>query len=298
MVGVGDLDGNGIFINPFVVYNSTVFTCAKSCYRRYGNTWERIGSAIGADISAMSVNKDMYVGGTSGGFWRLDNGNWNKVGASSLCPTCGEFYISSITVHPSISDRIYVTISSFGDPHLWQSNDRGNTWISLSQNIPDVPVLDLLIVSPSTLYLGTDLGILYSEDNGTNWSWVNQYGLANVPVYKLGLSGNTVYAFSHGRGVYKTVMTTSGTGGWHGSTISSTIWADRDGVGMDSTTSVTTSGKKLGMWIIVGASAGGGVLVVFIIVLSIVLVRRKNRKRSESQEQILSVPVGMANNAM
>lgn len=129
-------------------------------------------------------------------------------------------------------------------------------------------------------------GILYSEDNGTNWSWINEYGLANVPVNKLVLNGDYVYAFSHGRGVYRTVMTTSGTGDWIGSTISSTIWADGDGVGMQSSTQIK-SGKVLGMWIIVGISVGGGAAVVVIVVVSVVMVRRKNRKRSESQEQIL-----------
>ena len=75
----------------------------------------------------------MLVGGISGGLYRFENGekkiikiwgvkifqgNWKKIGTNSLCKNCGEFYISSITAHPKISDQIYITISSFGDSHL------------------------------------------------------------------------------------------------------------------------------------------------------------------------------------
>jgi hypothetical protein len=85
-------------------------------------------------LAALAVSRDsakLYMGGVDGAFYVADlpNGNFFsrlltisgtpiQVGQSSLCPNCGKFYISSISVHPQIADRIFLTISSFGDPHL------------------------------------------------------------------------------------------------------------------------------------------------------------------------------------
>ncbi len=48
------------------------------------------------------------------------------------------------------------------------------------------------------------MGVLYSADGGTTWQFIDSYGLANVPVLAFSWANgtNTLYAFTHGRGVF------------------------------------------------------------------------------------------------
>ncbi len=59
--------------------------------------------------------------------------------------------------------------------HLFKSTDGGVTWNPSDGSnvaaIPDTPVFRLLVnpYNPSTLYLGSDLGVFVSTDGGANW---------------------------------------------------------------------------------------------------------------------------------
>jgi len=57
---------------------------------------------------------------------------------------------------------------------------------------------------PGTMYLGTDLGVLFSENFGATWVSVNANGMANVAVDWLTYQPSTkrAFAFTHGRGVF------------------------------------------------------------------------------------------------
>jgi hypothetical protein len=118
----------------------------------------------------MEVSTDyLYIGDTVGRFFvvQLPSGSPVRTGQSSLCSTCGQFSITSITVDPDESSTIYATIGSYGDYHLWKSTDNGNTWAKVGNSLPDVPANTLVILpGTSTMYLGTDLGVLYSQDSG------------------------------------------------------------------------------------------------------------------------------------
>lgn len=130
-----------------------------------------------------------------------------KEDTSSSLPSS---YISSVTVAPDDFHTVYVTFSSFGVKHLWKSTDSGATWTSLdgsgSTGIPDIPVQCLFIDPLNTqhLFLGTDLGVLFSSDGGATWVNANTSGMANVDVehFAYQASTRTLVAFTHGRGAY------------------------------------------------------------------------------------------------
>jgi hypothetical protein len=132
---------------------------------------------------------------------------------SSTQPRAG--YVSSLAFDPADPDVAYATYSTFGGTHVWKSTDAGATWTGLdgtgSGTLPDIPA-HTIVVDPgdsSRLYLGTDLGVYVSLDGGVTWA-VENTGFANVITETLQInqtaSGRTLFAFTHGRGVYRVAL--------------------------------------------------------------------------------------------
>src|SRR6185436_5972411 len=97
-----------------------------------------------------------------------------------------------------------------------KSSDGGANWTALDGSgngaLPDIPVHSIAIdpTRPTRLYLGTDLGIFVSTDGGATWN-VENTGFAAVVTETVliaqGDRGPAVYAFTHGRGAWRTELT-------------------------------------------------------------------------------------------
>ncbi|MBI4750415.1 MAG: fibronectin type III domain-containing protein [Acidobacteria bacterium] len=127
-------------------------------------------------------------------------------------------WCNGLAVDPQDPNRAYATFSTFGVGHVWKTVDGGQTWKNIDGSpgraIPDIPV-NCIAVHPTLsgmLYVGTDLGVLVSTDDGQTWSLENT-GFANAPVEVLvwettSPSGEValppvLYAFTYGRGVFR-----------------------------------------------------------------------------------------------
>ncbi len=163
-------------------------------------------------ISAIAVAptdpNTIYTGARSGAVYATSDGGatWKEV--SSNLPTRA---VTHITVDPIDPATVYVTYSGFATAaeafvgHIYKSTDGGGTWTDLTNNLPNLP-LDDLVVDPdltNTLYLATDLGVEVSTDGGANWSALGS-GIARTAVTSLVLHrpSRTLRAATHGRGVY------------------------------------------------------------------------------------------------
>ena len=119
----------------------------------------------------------------------------------------GDGFISSIVVHPSDESIVYVTSSEWGDTKVWKSTDCGDTWSNLDNgNIPDIPVHHIFIdpKDSNRLFLATDLGVMYSGNDGKSWASINTNGMANVITERFyyDVVNRFLYAFTYGRGVF------------------------------------------------------------------------------------------------
>ena len=124
-------------------------------------------------------------------------------------------YVSSVVFDPNDKNIVYATISTFYLKHVWKSINAGESWVSIDGNLPDIPV-HCIIVDPtnsSRLFIGTDLGVFVSVDNGASWG-VENTGFANTPTESLIPSSPnstlSLYAFTHGRGVWRVSIGTGG----------------------------------------------------------------------------------------
>jgi hypothetical protein len=122
-------------------------------------------------------------------------------------------YVSSLTFHPSETSIAYATYVTFGGTHVWKTADGGRSWTGIDGTgagaLPDLPVSSIVVdpVNPNNLYIGTDMGVFVSADDGQNWA-VELTGFPNAVVELLVLQvdqagARTIYAFSHGRGAWR-----------------------------------------------------------------------------------------------
>ncbi|MDK2596939.1 hypothetical protein [Pseudoalteromonas obscura] len=123
-------------------------------------------------------------------------------------------------IHYSIHDdkHMYAVASTFGENHIWKSEDLGTTWAHIdgedNERFPDLPAHSLaeLKEDPERLFVGTDFGVYHTEDGGESWQPFI-HGLPNVAVYRLVLRRiehiNYLYAFTYGRGVYRIALDTA-----------------------------------------------------------------------------------------
>lgn len=127
--------------------------------------------------------------------------------------------VASLAFDPTNPKIVYATYSTLksqsSDAHVYKSMDGGVTWSpsdgSQFAAIPDVPVFRILVnpYDPTVLYLGSDLGVFVSTNGGATWGH-DPNDFANVIVEDLAFdqatNPNWLFAFSYGRGTYRTQL--------------------------------------------------------------------------------------------
>jgi len=126
--------------------------------------------------------------------------------------------VTSISVNPVNQDNILVGLggSDTGDiGHVWRcdntTNDAWRNWVDISgsgaNRLPDI-IVHAIARDPNdpgnVFFVGTDLGVFYTDDGGANWYDVTlPFGLPSVPVYDLVAAGSYLYAVTWGRGIWR-----------------------------------------------------------------------------------------------
>lgn len=178
--------------NPQILYFGT-YRVWKSL--NGGNSWTNISGDLthGIDqyfytittIDISTLNTDIVVAGSGDGLVHVSTnaGNsWEDV--SQGLPVR---WITDVTTDPFDENTIYVTVSGFrwDEPiaHVFKTTDLGQNWQDISNDLPGIPV-NVLVADPDNpgyLYVGTDAGIYFSNDDGLHWHSLND-GIYNVPV--------------------------------------------------------------------------------------------------------------------
>lgn len=121
-------------------------------------------------------------------------------------------YISGMATHPTEDSTAYLLFSYRYKPKILRTADLGRTWedisgfgqdSSSSNGFPDVMVHSLCVMpdNPQTIWVGTDIGIIESTDNGESWH-LAQTGLPAVSVWQIEVQDESVMVATHGRGIW------------------------------------------------------------------------------------------------
>ena len=125
-------------------------------------------------------------------------------------------YVSGIATHPIEDSTAYVLFSLSKYPKILRTTNLGETWEDISgfgtntessNGFPDVIIHCLLVLSheSNTIWVGTDIGLFESNDNGSTWH-IASNGLPQVCVYDMHVVGDQIVVATHGRGIWSVTI--------------------------------------------------------------------------------------------
>jgi len=171
-------------------------------------TMDTAGAEMYATIFSLMVSKHtrgVLMAGSDDGrvhVSRDDGGNWIEV----TPPDMEKFsQVTMIEESPHTPETVYMTVArhKMGDygAYVYKSADLGASWTRIDGDIPENDFCRVIREDPERqglLYLGTELGIWVSFDDGSNWQSM-QCTLPVTPVYDFVVKDDDLVVATHGR---------------------------------------------------------------------------------------------------
>ncbi len=153
----------------------------------------------------------LYVGTDDGNLQvsRDDGASWINV-VDRLAGVPQSSWISGIEPSRFEEGRVYVVVNNYRNNdftnYLYESSDYGQSWVSIVGDLPEERVLRTVredLRNPNVLYLGTELGLFYSNDGGNHWVELK----SNMPTLAFNdllvhPRDNDLVLGTHGRGIW------------------------------------------------------------------------------------------------
>ncbi|HEX8997764.1 MAG TPA: hypothetical protein VF812_17175 [Ktedonobacterales bacterium] len=211
-----------------------LYACSNFVHRSYdeGTSWETIspdltrndpeklgpsGGPITHDNSGAEIYCTIFAFRESpheqGVFWagsddglihisRDGGATWNNVTPSAL-PEWALISVIEPSPHDPATAYVAATRYKHDDqaPYLFKTNDYGATWTSISAGMPEQSITRVIREDPNRrglLYVGTELGVYLSFDDGATWQPF-QSNLPVTPIHDLIVKGTDLIAATHGR---------------------------------------------------------------------------------------------------
>lgn len=174
---------------PFVMDpadNTVMYTATERVYRMQDapfGIWQPISPVLVdpseefygrrnvSTVAVSSLNSDViYAGTTDSKVWvTTDAGtSWDEIETD-----LPEYYVTDIKTAPYDEATALVSFSGYrsndNTPHLYRTEDHGQTWEAITGDLPDMPVNHVEILNPTTYFIATDNGVYYTENSGDNW---------------------------------------------------------------------------------------------------------------------------------
>jgi len=122
---------------------------------------------------------------------------------------------SKLASHPKEDSTAYALFSFSGRPKILRTRDLGQQWEDISgfgmgststTGFPNVAVYCLYVRpdNPDIIWVGTEIGIVESQDNGQTWTLLDEF--PNVSVWDLKGQDNQIVIATHGRGIWTALL--------------------------------------------------------------------------------------------
>lgn len=164
---------------------ATVYSLVESPHAR-GELW------AGSDDGLLHLSRD---GGA----------NWSQITPPDILDWT---MITTIELSPFDAGKAYVCGTRYKTddprPYLWSTDDYGATWRRIDHGIPDNEFTRVIRADPEVaglLYLGTELGVWVSFDDGGSWQSL-QANLPVAPVFDIVIHDGDLIVGTHGRSIW------------------------------------------------------------------------------------------------
>ncbi len=176
--------------------------------------WDLMAMSKFGTITSLSesalVQGLLYAGTDDGRIHVSEDGGgvWRAVGALPDVPE--GYFVNDIKADLFNPDGVYVCLDNHkqGDfkPYALRSVDRGHTWTSIVGDLPDRHLCWRLVqdhVRPELLFMGTEFGVFFSVDAGSQWIKLTG-GVPNIPFRDLAIQRreSDLVCATFGRGIW------------------------------------------------------------------------------------------------
>ena len=152
----------------------------------------------------------IFVGTDDGLIQVTEDGgdNWRKTAAVAGVPDMT--YVSRLEASVHDADTVYATFNNKkrGDfkPYIYVSRDRGQNWTSITGDLEEPQIVYALMqdhVKPELLFAGTEFGVYFTINEGTNWIRLKG-GMPTIQVRDIDIhrTENDLVLATFGRGFY------------------------------------------------------------------------------------------------
>jgi photosystem II stability/assembly factor-like uncharacterized protein len=164
-------------------------------------------------IGESPMNEGLIYIGTDDGIIQVteDGGeSWRRIEVGALPGVPETAFVNDIRADLHDEDTVYVALDNhkYGDyaPYLLKSEDRGETWTSLADTIPEKHLVWRIVQDhedKDLLFAATEFGAFVSVDGGERWTEMSS-GLPTISLRDITIQRreNDLVAASFGRGFY------------------------------------------------------------------------------------------------
>ncbi len=162
-------------------------------------------------FSESSIDSGLLVVGSDDGLIHIttDGGNsWRKINNISGVPK--NTYVNALYCSQHDPSVIYAAFNhhKYGDfkPYIYKSSDKGLTWKSISNNLPERGSVYSVAedhIESDLLFCGTEFGVFFSSDGGQRWKQLKN-GVPTIAVRDIAIQQreNDLVLGTFGRGFY------------------------------------------------------------------------------------------------
>ena len=215
----------GHWVTPYVMHPQNpqiIYAGFKNVWRSTdgAGSWTKLssfGTSSTRSINSLVVapsNPDYIYAARKGSIYRTTDGGISWVAIHPGLPV-NLAVITSICVADNDPENIWVSFNGYADGiKVFNSTDAGNNWDNVSGSLPNVGA-NTLVFQYGTIdgvshavYLGTDLGIYYTNDSiqqlPDRWALYSE-GLPKVVINDLDIQygSQKLYAATYGRGLWE-----------------------------------------------------------------------------------------------
>ena len=223
--GTNGINESGAWITPFILQEgtpTTMFIGYKNIWRstncNAGSvTWTKISNNLGGSNSQNIDHLEnsivdpnlLYVSRYDNKLFRTNNAN---AGSPTWTDLTSNLPVAAkpdwIETHNKIANRVFILLNN----KVYRSDDAGNSWTNISTGLPSIPLLSLVLDTSSKkqgMYLGTYMGVFYTDTTMSGWSWFNKGMPINTRVMDV-----EIFYHPTGRKQSHVVCATYGRGNW------------------------------------------------------------------------------------